>query len=331
MLTIPFTRRATREYLAILAMATLMHLSFSGSETRSAAEDHSGGIVTEGRSDARTKEATPGKTVLPLDVVTFTDKVLPLLASRCVSCHGPDAQEGGLRLDVRRRAMLGGDSGLAITPGSSDKSELVTRIHSKDVEHRMPLGEAPLTDSEIALLTHWIDAGAVWPDEVAGREQASDHWAFRAVTRPPVPSTTHSNRTRTPVDAFIHARLEQAGLSPSPEANRRTLIRRLSFDLLGLPPSPAEVQDFLDDQRPDAYERLVDRLLDSKHFGERWGKHWLDLARFAESDGYENDNPRPHAWRYRDWVINAINEDLPFDQFTIQQLAGDLLDQRFSG
>ncbi len=257
----------------------------------------------------------------------FLSTIRPILASKCYSCHGPDAQEGGLRLDIRRRAMQGGDSGLAIHPRASKSSELIARLQLEDPKRRMPLDSDPLTQAEIDLLTQWIDAGAVWPDEVAGQEPAPDHWAFRPIVCPPVPVTNRSDWGRTPVDAFILAKLDQPGLSPSPQADRRTLIRRLNFDLLGLPPSPEAVQEFLEDPRPDAYERLVDRLLGSMHFGERWAKHWLDLARFAESDGYENDKPRPHAWRYRDWVIQAMNDDLSFDQFTIHQLAGDLLDE----
>ena len=258
-------------------------------------------------------------------VEDFAVRIRPLLADRCFSCHGPDKQEGGLRLDVRRRALIGGDAGPAITPRSPEKSELITRITTEDEVRRMPQGEDRLSSDEIRLLKHWIDAGAVWPADLAGKEDHGDHWSFRRIERPAVPATVRRDWPRTPVDAFVLTRLEQAALEPSPEASRRTLVRRLSLDLLGLPPSPEDVQELLDDQRPDAWERLVDRRLASPHVGERWGKHWLDLARFAESDGYENDVPRPHAYRYRDWVINAVNDDLSFDQFTIQQLAGDLL------
>ena len=267
----------------------------------------------------------PEKAVPAFAAADFAGKIQPLLAARCVSCHGPDMQEGGLRLDIRRRAIIGGDTGPAITANSAESSELIARITSTDETKRMPQSDDKLSNTEIALLTHWIEAGAVWPEELAGKEDHSAHWSFRRIEPPEVPATVRRDWSRTPVDAFVLARLEQEGLAPSPEANRRTLIRRLSLDLLGLPASPDDVQNFLEDQRPEAYERLVDRLLKSPHFGERWGKHWLDLARFAESDGYENDVPRPHAFRYRDWVINAVNDDLPFDQFTIRQLAGDLL------
>lgn len=269
---------------------------------------------------------TPANPVSSFTVDDFAERVLPLLKDRCILCHGPDSQEGGLRLDIRRRALLGGDTGPTIRPGFSAKSELVKRIVSDDSASRMPQGKEPLTPAEIALLKRWIDAGAIWPDELAGNEGHSDHWSFNTVQRPEIPLIRLHAWIRTPIDSFVLAKLEQANFEPSREANRRTLIRRLSLDLLGLPPAPADVQAFVDDSRPDAYEQLVDRLLNSQHFGERWGKHWLDLARFAESDGYENDASRPHAWRYRDWVINAVNDDMPFDQFTIQQLAGDLLE-----
>lgn len=259
----------------------------------------------------------------------FAGKIQPLLASRCLSCHGPDAQEGGLRLDIRRLALAGGDTATAIVPRASDKSAVIARITSNDPKNRMPLDDEPLSPEEIQLLRNWIDAGAIWPDEVAGHEAAPDHWSFQPIVsaKPPV---VESSWARTPVDAFVLSRLRQNGLEPSVEAVGRTLIRRLSLDLLGLPPSPEEVEEFTADRSVDAYERLVDRLLASPRFGERWGKHWLDLARFAESDGYENDGHRPHMWRYRDWVIDAINADMPFDRFTIAQIAGDLLEDATS-
>jgi mono/diheme cytochrome c family protein len=256
----------------------------------------------------------------------FAAKVQPLLASRCFSCHGSDAQEGGLRLDIRRLALAGGDSATAIHPGSSERSALIARVVSDDPKNRMPFDDEPLSPDQIQLLRTWIDAGAPWPDELAGHEAAPNHWSFQPIVRPKPPIVEPSSCARTPIDHFVLLQLRQAGLEPSPEAVRRTLIRRLSLDLIGLPPSPEDVQAFVIDPSPDTYERLVDRLLASPHFGERWGKHWLDLARFAESDGYENDGHRPHAWRYRDWVIEAINRDMPFDRFTVSQLAGDLLD-----
>ncbi len=261
----------------------------------------------------------------PFPAAVFSIQVRPLLVARCISCHGPEVQEGGLRLDLRRRALLGGDSGPVIVALRSESSELITRLTTTDLTKQMPQGGEPLSVTEIELLKNWIDTGAVWPEEFAGTEQQSDHWSFRPMTLPQVPASSREHASRHPVDRFVLARLEQEGLQPAVEASRATLIRRLSLDLLGLPPLPEQVETFVNDRRAEAYEELVDRLLDSKHFGERWGKHWLDLARFAESDGYENDIPRPHLWRYRDWVIQAINDDLLYDQFTIQQLAGDLL------
>jgi hypothetical protein len=221
--------------------------------------------------------------------------------------------------------MLGGDSGPAIVAHKPGRGELLMRITSNDPAKRMPPGGKPLSEAQIALLKDWIVAGAPWPDELAGKETFAAHWSFTPVKRPTVPPVKSKSGAAHPIDALLLARLEKAGLTFAPAAERHTLLRRLHLDLIGLPPTPAEVSDFIKDERPDWYERAVDRLLASHHFGERWGRHWLDLARFAESDGYENDRLRPDAWRFRDWVIDAFNRDLPFDQFTIQQLAGDLL------
>jgi len=189
-----------------------------------------------------------------------------------------------------------------------------------------PDGEGtPLTPEQVALLRAWIEQGATWPDEADAAVVRSKHWSFQPITPPPLPAVRDSAWVINPVDAFILARLEREGIMPSPEADRATLIRRLHLDLIGLPPTPAETEAFMHDHSPDAYERLVDRVLASPHYGERWGRHWLDLARYADSDGYEKDLPRPHAWRYRHWVIEAINEDLPYDRFSILQIAGDML------
>ncbi len=261
--------------------------------------------------------------------VDLAADVRPILLARCVECHGPEKQKSGLRLDQKGPALAGGDSGKAIEPGHSADSELILRAVSDDETERMPPKGDPLTAEQIGILRAWIDQGATWPD---GLELAADgatatpkHWAFVAPTRPDSPAVKGAEWVRNPIDAFILANLEAKGVAPSPEADRSTLLRRLSFDLTGLPPTPTEVDAFLKDDSPDAYERLVDRLLASPHYGERWGRHWLDLARYADSDGYEKDLPRKDAYRYRDWVIDALNRDLPFDQFTIQQLAGDLL------
>jgi hypothetical protein len=253
--------------------------------------------------------------------VDFTRDVRPILQKNCFRCHGEKKQEGGFRLDLRRRAFAGGDTGVGIVPGKAE-GELLKRITTRDEKHVMPPGE-PLADADVATLRAWITQGAKWPDELAGKEPAAEHWAFRPLRRPEIPKT--KAQIPNPIDAFVLAKLEAAGLTLAPQADKRTLVRRLYLDLLGLLPTPEDVKRFLDNTSADAYEKLVDRLLASEHFGERWGRHWLDLARFAESDGYENDRLRPQAWRFRDWVIKAINADMPFDRFSIEQLAGDLL------
>lgn len=248
--------------------------------------------------------------------VEFSRDVQPLFAKHCLLCHGTDQAEAGLRLDSHEAATRKLDSGKqAIMPGKPDASELLRRVSSRDPELRMPPEGDPLSDAQIAQLRRWIAEGAVF----------ETHWAYRPVTPPPLPPVKQEQWVRNPIDRFVLARLEQARVAPTPEASRATLIKRLSYDLIGLPPTPEEVDAFVADSSPQAYEQLVDRLLDSQHFGERWGRHWLDKARYADSDGYEKDRPRPNAWRYRDWVIEAVNRDLPFDQFTVEQLAGDLL------
>ena len=251
--------------------------------------------------------------------VDFARDIQPLFAAKCYSCHGAEKQKGGLRLDIKIAALEGGDNGKVFLAGKSAESKLVHALAGLGEAGIMPPKEKPLTPAEIGKVRAWIDAGAVWPDDGKLAVKKSDHWAYQPVKRPAVSGTGNA------IDAFVHARLAKERLQPSPEANRPTLIRRLSLDLLGLPPKPEEVRTFVSDTSPNAYEKLVDRLLASPHFGERWGRHWLDLARYADSDGYEKDKPRPFAYTFRDWVIQAINSDLPFDQFSIQQLAGDLL------
>jgi hypothetical protein len=260
----------------------------------------------------------------------FQRDIQPILEAKCLACHGPAKQRGGLRLDRAADALKGGDSGAVLKPDNAKGSRLLLLLAGldPDVKQMPPAPKPPLSPAEIGKLRAWIEQGAPWPKDVVlvAKEAAeSAHWAYQPIHRPAPPNVAAAWRRHNEIDAFIEARLEEKQLTPSPEADRATLIRRLSFDLLGLPPTPEEVDAFLADRQPDAYERLVDRLLSSPHYGERWGRHWLDLARYADSDGYESDLGRPFAWRYRSWVIGAFNRDLPFDEFTIEQLAGDLL------
>jgi mono/diheme cytochrome c family protein len=257
--------------------------------------------------------------------VDFTTQVQPILRRNCIACHGPAVQQGGLRLDDAAAALKGGYSGAAILPGMASESPLVKRIHGDKGLPAMPPGPKRLTENERAVIEAWIQAGAKFPVNYVAAARASaarsKHWAFQLVESPRLPdgAATHV------VDRFVLARLAKEGIAPAPEADRRTLLRRLSLDLIGLPPTPEEMTEFLADQRPGAYDRQVDRLLASPHFGEKWARHWLDQARYADSDGYEKDYIRPYAWRWRNWVIDSINRDQPFDQFTIEQIAGDLL------
>ena len=251
--------------------------------------------------------------------------VKPLLAQHCYRCHGASQQKGGLRLDTAAAALKGGEHGPSFSPSNSAKSLLVVLVEGAHTEiARMPYKKPPLADAQIAVLKSWIDSGATAPADE--QPESAMHWAFVPPSRPKIPQLRNSQSAiRNPIDAFILARLESEGITPSSEADRLTLLRRLSLDLLGLPPTPAEVDQFLKDTKPGAYERLVERLLASPHYGERWGRWWLDAARYADSNGYSIDAPRS-IWKYRDWVIAALNRDLPFDQFALWQLAGDLVD-----
>ncbi len=260
--------------------------------------------------------------------VDFVKDVQPIFQAKCLSCHGPEEQEGGFRLDVGADALDGGDSGRSIVPGKSGKSKLVFRIAlvGDEDEHMPPEDEGtPLSDAEIAIVRAWIDRGARWPSAADADQVAANHWAFQPVVAAKPPEVKATARVRNGIDAFILRTLEREGESLSPAAHRSTLVRRVYLDLIGLPPTPKQVQRWMDDPGADWYDRLVDDLLDSPHYGERWARHWLDLARYADSDGYEKDKARPHAWRWRDWVINALNDNMPFDRFTVEQLAGDLL------
>ena len=252
----------------------------------------------------------------PLD---FNRDIRPILSDNCFKCHGPDAQtrEADLRLDTEVGAFADlGDGFSPIVKGKPDESEIIWRIETEDTEDLMPPAdsELALTEEEIAKLRQWITDGAEW----------NQHWSFEPVDRPELPKVENASWPRNGIDHFILERIEEEGLAPSPEADRRTLIRRLSLDLNGLPPTAAEVQA-LDDTSPNAYETLVDRLLSSPRYGETMALPWLDAARYADTDGYQNDGPRD-MWRWRDWVTEAYNRNLPFDQFTVEQLAGDLLE-----
>jgi hypothetical protein len=257
--------------------------------------------------------------------VQFARDVLPILAGRCYECHGAEAQESNLRLDSANGARRGGDSGeQVIVPGQSEASELYQRVSSADETLRMPPDGKPLSDVELALLKNWIDQGAIWSvDAIAGGDDpALKFWSLRPLEEVK-PVADAGEGGGNPIDAFIGSRLQSAGLSFSPEAQRRTLIRRLSLDILGLPPSLAEIERFAGDNRPDAWERQVARVLASPHYGERWARHWLDVVRFAETDGFEKNHERPNAYHYRDYVIAALNADKPYDRFVFEQLAGD--------
>src|SRR5581483_6821225 len=263
----------------------------------------------------------------PAARVDFRESIRTIFEKRCIGCHGSAQQMAGVRLDDRVKALAGGYSGPVILPGNSAGSLLIRMVTTGRDGKVMPPAGARLTEAEVAILRRWIDEGAKWPEDAsaAAQHSRSSHWAFQPVRRPEPPAVRNANWISNSIDAFVLARLEQEGLAPSPEAGKRALFRRLSLDLVGLPPTPSAIARFLADAEPAAYERLVDRLLASPHFGEKWARHWLDLARYADSDGYDQDAVRPNAWRYRDWVIEALNQNMPFDRFTREQIAGDLL------
>lgn len=263
--------------------------------------------------------------------VDFVRDIQPIFAANCTQCHSARKASGQLRLDTKAAAMKGGISGAAILAGNSKDSRLVHRLLGLNDEARMPMG-GELKPEQIEIIKRWIDEGALWPEGVM-REKGDEgnelpkHWSFIAPNRPTSPTVKNAAWVRTPIDNFILAEIEkrgQRGLTTSPEASKETLIRRLSLDLTGLPPSLKEIDEFLTDKSPQAYEKLVERLLASPHYGERWGRWWLDVARYADTNGFEKDLPRS-IWPYRDWVIKAFNQNMPFDRFTIEQLAGDLL------
>lgn len=265
-----------------------------------------------------------------LFAVDFDREIRPLLQEHCVECHGAKKQKGELRLDAKSFAFKGGHDGAAIIPGNSAKSPLLQRITSTEDDERMPPKGEPLTPSQSSLIKAWLDAGATWPendtDRAAKVDKRLQHWSVQPVKRPAVPVLAEwEKQPANPIDAFILFKLKANGLKASPEADKRILIRRLYFDLHGLPPSPEAVEAFVADPDPKAYERLVDGLLESPRYGERWARHWLDIAHYADTHGFERDQLRPNAWRYRDYVIESFNADKPYDQFLREQIAGDIL------
>ncbi len=254
--------------------------------------------------------------------VDFARDIAPIFAQHCVSCHGAVKQKAALRLDVRKQSHY--EEGLLV-PGNPQKSELFKLLVTKDADERMPQGEGTkqLSEVELATISAWIEQGALWPATLDATA-VKLHWSYVPPIRPALPAVKQKTWVKNPIDAFVLSRLEKEGLAPQSLASRETLLRRLYLDLIGLAPSPAEVDAFLNDQSPRAVQKVVDRLLSRPAYGERWARLWLDLARYADSDGFEKDGPRS-MWPYRDWVVGAFNADLPFDQFTIQQLAGDML------
>jgi cytochrome c553 len=252
----------------------------------------------------------------------FEKKIRPLLVEKCVSCHGPEKAKGGLRLDTAAGFARGGTSGAAVVSNKPDESLLIRAVR-RTGELKMP-PDKPLTDQQIADLSAWVKAGAAWPNAAAtapvtfSAEQKA-FWAFQSVKQPVVP------KTHNPIDHFVLAKLRAQGLSLAPRADKRTLIRRATFDLTGLPPTPEEIDSFLKDDSPEAFAKVVDRLLASPAYGERWARHWLDVVRFAESTANDSNSVTRYAWRYRDYVVRAFNDDKPYDTFVIEQLAGDLL------
>jgi hypothetical protein len=302
-------------------------------------------------------QAAPSPRSPAEDAAFFESRIRPLLIKHCNACHSGKVIQGGLRLNAGDGALRGGDSGPAVVPGKPDESRLIHAIRYTDPRLQMP-PSGKLSAAAIGLLEEWVQRGAPWPSIVQGPrskvqgpeskvqgpksrvqgpksrvqsgsghrsrspEPAKPHWAFRPLSSAPAPPVKNRAWVRNRVDAFVLAKLEAKRLSPSPRAGRRALIRRVSFDLLGLPPAPEEVEAFDRDGSPDAYARLVDRLLASPHYGERWGRHWLDLVRYCDvPEAWAQTEAQP--WLYRDWVVQALNEDLPYDQFVLRQLAAD--------
>ncbi|MCC6537301.1 MAG: DUF1549 domain-containing protein, partial [Bryobacterales bacterium] len=269
----------------------------------------------------------------------FEKRIRPVLAKQCFACHSAQSKLGGLDLTSRAGLLQGGNSGAAMVPGKAGESLLIRSVEHASEKLKMPMGQPKLSAAEIADLRTWVDAGAAWPAAVSatastkGRYEITPEqrafWAFQPVAKPALPSVKDAAWPQTPIDRFIAAKLDAAGLAPNHAADRRTLLRRATFDLTGLPPTAAEMDAFVNDADPQAWAKVVDRLLKSPRYGERWARFWLDVARYSD-DRLESEVEAPYenAFRYRDWVVNAFNEDMPYDRFVKAQIAGDLLEDK---
>jgi len=258
-------------------------------------------------------------------VKIFETSVRPVLVTRCQNCHGAERQSGGLRVDSLAALLKGGKGGPSLVPGKPEQSLLLKAIAHQQGAPKMP-PSGKLAARQIAEVSQWIAEGAAWPSiKAQAAADRAKHWAFQPVRRPAIPTVKNRAWVKSPIDAFVLAKLEKQGLRPAPPADRRTLIRRATYDLTGLPPTPREIDAFLQDKSPDAFRTVVERLLASPAYGERWGRHWLDVARYADSNGLDENVAHGNAWRYRDWVVQSFNEDKPYNQFVMEQLAGDLL------
>src|SRR5439155_25198917 len=273
-----------------------------------------------------------GADLSPSQTQFFENKIRPLLVNNCYKCHSSQAEKvkGGLRLDSREGVFRGGESGPVIVPGDPEKSRLIKAVRYTDPDLQMPPKDKKPSDAEIADLTTWVKMGApdprtAVPEQKARAQDSRDHWAWQPLSKPAVPAVPDTSWPKTPIDNFILAKLEEKQLKPNAPADKRTLIRRATLDLIGLPPTPQEVEDFLKDESPDAFATVVDRLLTSPRYGERWGRHWLDVARYSDTKGQvrrqREDVHYPFAWTYRDYVIRSFNEDKPYNVFIIEQLA----------
>ncbi|MCA9047200.1 MAG: DUF1549 domain-containing protein, partial [Planctomycetaceae bacterium] len=269
------------------------------------------------------------------DLEFFEKRIRPLLVKHCCECHAGEEINGGLSVESRSLLLKGGDSGPAVVPGDPDRSRLIEAVRYENRELQMP-PQNRLPAAEVRLLEEWISKGVpdprAEPSETADQhsmglslEEGRQFWSFQPVSNPPIPEIRDSGRVKTPIDAFVLHKLEENNLTPAPAADKRTLIRRVTFDLTGLPPTPAEISDFLSDNSPDAWNKVVERLLASPQYGVRWGRHWLDVARYADSNGLDENLAYGNAWRYRDYVVDAFNNDKPFNRFVVEQIAGDLL------